>query len=126
MKMRVTVEGKVYEVEVEMLDAPSAPPPAAQPAKGGAMSDSPPAPARREAPASGPSDPGDVRCPIAGSVVSVNVTVGQSVSVNDTLLVLEAMKMETNVASPIAGIVKEICVAQGDAVRTGQVLARIG
>lgn len=58
--------------------------------------------------------------------MSVSVKVGDEVAVNDTLLVLEAMKMESNVASPVAGTVREVCVSAGDGVQAGQVLVRVG
>lgn len=130
MKLRVTVEGRSYEVEVEVLDASNggpAPLPAA-PAPAAGSIPAPMAPPRPAPAAAAPSaaEPGDVQSPIAGSVAAVRVDVGQAVDLNDTLLVLEAMKMESNVASPIAGTVKEICVAAGDAVRAGQVLVRLG
>lgn len=63
--------------------------------------------------------------PIAGSVIGVSVKVGDEVAVNDTLLVLEAMKMESNVVSPVAGTVREVCVAVGQSVQAGQLLARV-
>ena len=62
------------------------------------------------------------RSPIAGMVTRVNVQPGQQIQPNDLLLVLEAMKMETNVTSPVAGKVKNVKVAQGDGVQLNQVL----
>jgi methylmalonyl-CoA carboxyltransferase small subunit len=62
------------------------------------------------------------RSPIAGMVTRVNVQAGQQIQANDLLLVLEAMKMETNVTSPVAGKIKDIRVAQGDGVQLNQVL----
>jgi biotin carboxyl carrier protein len=59
-------------------------------------------------------------------VLSVKVKPGDTVAMNDTLLVLEAMKMESNVASPTAGTVSEVLVSQGDAVTAGQVLVKFG
>ena len=67
---------------------------------------------------------GEVESPLAGNVLSVSVKPGDQVNAGDTLLVLEAMKMESNVASPKAGTVGEVLVNAGDAVRTGQVLVR--
>lgn len=105
MKLRITVEGVRYDVDVEVLDqhTPSA----------GA-----PAPA-----AAGPGG-GEVTSPIAGTVFDIRVKPGDRVNVNDTLLVLEAMKMESNIASTHAGTVREVCVKVGDSVTHGQVLVR--
>jgi methylmalonyl-CoA carboxyltransferase small subunit len=63
-----------------------------------------------------------VKAPIVGTVVQIKVAPGDTVAVNQVLLVMEAMKMETNVASPLAGKVKTIRVSPGDAVKAGQVL----
>jgi methylmalonyl-CoA carboxyltransferase small subunit len=62
------------------------------------------------------------RSPIAGIVVKVTAQPGQSIQTGDTLLVLEAMKMETNITAPVSGKVLKINVGQGDAVQGGQVL----
>lgn len=131
MKLRVTVEGKTYEVEVEVLDdaggglAHAAAParghsaPASAPAPAAPSPTPPPAPA-----ASAPvSTSGDVVvAPIVGTVMQIKVAVGETVTLNQVLLVMEAMKMETNVASPMAGKIKAIHVTPGQAVKAGQVL----
>ena len=62
------------------------------------------------------------RSPIAGIVARVPAQVGQSIQVNDVLLVLEAMKMETVITAPIAGKVAKINAKVGDVVQQGQVL----
>ena len=132
MKLRITVEGRAYEVEVEVLDGAQVPVPAATPAPVAAAPI--PAPTPAPAPASPQAPPalsgksaggaGEVTSPLAGSVLSVGVKPGDSVSAGDTLLVLEAMKMESNVASPQQGTVAEVLVAPGDAVKSGEVLVR--
>jgi len=134
MKLRITVSGQAYDVEVEVLEGTSAGPPApastAPVARSADAHSRPPAPvpsAGRASPgASASGQPGEVQSPIAGSVVSVSVKVGDEVALNDTLLVLEAMKMESNVVSPVAGTVRDVQVSSGDAVQAGQVLVRIG
>lgn len=63
--------------------------------------------------------------PLAGNIVKVLVKPGQQVNAGDTLLVLEAMKMETNVAAPNAGTITEIHVTEGDAVSVGTPLMAI-
>jgi biotin carboxyl carrier protein len=55
-------------------------------------------------------------------VIRVSVEPGQAVLADDTMMVLEAMKMETNVAAPIAGTVKNVRVAAGDSVKVNQVI----
>jgi methylmalonyl-CoA carboxyltransferase small subunit len=56
-------------------------------------------------------------------VVRIAVQPGQTLQVGDILLVLEAMKMETNITSPAAGKIARIKVRQGDAVQAGEVVA---
>ena len=64
--------------------------------------------------------------PLAGNVIEIKASVGQSVSAGQTLLVLEAMKMETNVSAPHEGVIVSIDVRQGDSVSVGDVLMSIG
>jgi len=66
-----------------------------------------------------------IPAPLAGNVISVPVTVGQQVNAGDTLLVLEAMKMETNISAPQSGQVTEISVREGDSVTVGDTLISI-
>jgi biotin carboxyl carrier protein len=128
LKLRITIDGKVYEVEVEVAE-PEAPrtgyvPPAAQTRVPAAKPVTPPAGSRPAAPSSAPAaDESKVcRSPIAGVVVRVSAQVGQTIQVNDVLLVLEAMKMETVITSSLAGNVARVNVNVGDAVQGGQVL----
>jgi methylmalonyl-CoA carboxyltransferase small subunit len=65
------------------------------------------------------------RSPVAGVVVRVNAQVGQQIQANDALLVLEAMKMETNITAPVSGKVKAVNAGLGDAVQVGQVLVEL-
>jgi acetyl-CoA carboxylase biotin carboxyl carrier protein len=62
-----------------------------------------------------------VRSEIAGSVWKIEVTVGDSVSEDDPLIVLESMKMEIPLLAPRAGVVREILVAEGEPVAEGDV-----
>lgn len=64
----------------------------------------------------------EIKAPIPGLILEINVTVGQEVKENDNLLVLEAMKMENTFQSPRAGVIKSIAVSKGDAVDKGQLL----
>jgi len=63
-----------------------------------------------------------IKAPMPGVVLSVNVKVGQEVSEDESLLVLEAMKMESSLVSPSNGVVKNILVANGNTVEKGQLL----
>ena len=71
------------------------------------------------------SAPGDVSTTMPGNVVDVLVAVGDAVKAGQTVLVSEAMKMETEIQAPIAGTVKAIHVAKGDRVNPGEVLIEI-
>ena len=61
-----------------------------------------------------------------GAVFEIKKNVGDSVEEGETVLVLEAMKMEMAIAAPSAGTVQEILVSKGDQVASGQVLATLG
>lgn len=130
-KLRVTVDGKVFEVLVESLDEPAAQaaapaPVAARPAAAAPapVAASAPAPAPAAAP-SGPAGPGDVRSPLAGRVVAVDVKVGQEVKLDQPLLTLEAMKMNTIISATKDGKITDIFVNAGDTIEEGKVLIRI-
>ena len=137
MKLKITVHGVAYEVDVEVLEAedefaPTLPlprvapaiAPTAAPASAPAGRPSPlPGPAQtRPAAASGTSASGAVTSPIAGTVTEVNCTAGDEVTSGQTLLVIEAMKMETAIAAPATGQIKSVPVAAGDSVRENEVL----
>jgi methylmalonyl-CoA carboxyltransferase small subunit len=126
VKLKITVDGKVYEVEVDVSE-PEPPQPGYVPPTGAPTARVPaggPAATALAAPASSPvADESKVcRSPIAGVVVRVPAQVGQTIQVNDVLLVLEAMKMETVITSPISGKIARINANVGDAVGSGQVL----
>lgn len=125
-KLRITVEGKTYEVEVEILGSRIASvAPAAAPAPvASAPVSAPvaaPAPAPKKA-APAPAGANDIVCPLAAVVVVVNVKEGQQVKAGDLLVTLEAMKMNTPVNSPADGTVSKICVSAGQSVNEGEVL----
>ncbi len=125
MKLIITVEGKKYEVEVEVADAESPVAVRYVTTGGAAAAAAPRAAAPAAAAGSGrqPTDEGKAcRSPLAGVVSEVNVEIGQEVEIEQPVLVLEAMKMFTTITSPVAGKVKSIDVAVGDAVKQGQLL----
>lgn len=64
----------------------------------------------------------EIKAPMPGSILEINVVVGQEVQENDPLVILEAMKMENSFLSPRAGIIKSIAVTKGQAVEKGQLL----
>jgi glutaconyl-CoA/methylmalonyl-CoA decarboxylase subunit gamma len=131
-KLRVTVDGNVYDVTVEVPEE-GGPAPVAPPSTQAAPPPVAPAPAPALAASSAPTTPtpragagpGDVASPLAGRVTAIIVQPGQEVKENDHLLTLEAMKMNTFVFAPKAGKVAEILVAIGSAVEEGQVLMKV-
>lgn len=66
-----------------------------------------------------------VPAPLAGNIFKVVVQPGQQVNEGDTIIILEAMKMETEVSAPKAGVVGSISVKEGDAVTVGDILLTI-
>lgn len=67
----------------------------------------------------------EVEAQIAGNIWKIEKSVGDAVEQDEVLLIIESMKMEIPVESPCGGRVVEICVAEGDSVEEGAVLARI-
>jgi biotin carboxyl carrier protein len=124
LKLKITVNGKVYEVDVEVSE-PESLSPAYVPPVGQARvpAAAPPAtPAPKASPPSAADESKICRSPIAGTVAKIPIQVGQTIKVNDVLLILEAMKMETVITAPIAGKVAKINANVGDFVQSGQVL----
>ncbi len=123
MKLKITVDGKLYEVDVEAADPPA--PQSAGYAAGAPPFPGPTAPAASPAPpAKSPSvDEAKVcRSPIAGVVVRVSAQVGQQIQAHDVLVVVEAMKMETAITSPVNGRIAKVYVNPQDSVQAGMVL----
>lgn len=126
MKYKVTLNGKTYEVEVEvgkvvLLDEyeACAPAPAAAPA----AATTPAAPAAlAAAPAPAPvalSAGEPVNAPMPGNILRIDVKEGDKVKAGQTLLILEAMKMENEIAAPKDGTVVQIATSKGAVVETG-------
>lgn len=69
---------------------------------------------------------GSVTAPIPGLIIDVPVKVGERVEAGDTIVIIEAMKMENNIVSDVAGIVREIKVHKGAHVKTGDLIIIIG
>ncbi|NLB63829.1 MAG: biotin/lipoyl-binding protein [Fibrobacter sp.] len=124
-KLRITVEGKAYDVTVEVLDSSAPAPIVSQTAQVSAPI-SAPTPSAAPAPApTAAAGAGDVVSPMAGSVLKVEVQNGAAVNEGDLLVQLEAMKMETPIFAPFGGTVSNISVSAGDSVQEGQVLVTI-
>ncbi|MFP4165992.1 MAG: biotin/lipoyl-containing protein [Opitutales bacterium] len=129
-RLRINVEGKSYDVEVELLDegtaegaaAPVAP---ARSKRRTGPSQPPPPPAQKPAPSAGVAEDGAVGSPLAAVVVSVDVAEGDKVEEGQKLVTLEAMKMNTIVSAPAAGTVASILVKPGDGVEEGQPLIKV-
>jgi len=126
MKLLISVDGQAYEVEVEVAedDFPQQ------------MQDNRPTPTSATIQSTvlrTPSKPGSsegrdnhedklCRSPLAGIVVQVPVAPGQQLQVNDLMVVLEAMKMETAITAPVEGKLKSVNVVPGESVKASQVL----
>lgn len=133
MKYTATLNGKQYEVELERIDAyepmprygeapaaaPAAPAPAPAPA---APAPAPAAPTPAAAPAAGATT---VEAPMPGKILNIKVSAGQAVKFGETVIVMEAMKMETEIVAPADGTVAQILVKAGDAVDTGAALVTL-
>lgn len=135
-KLRVTIEGKVYDVLVEIIDDAAKGLPSTQPgptrlveSASASLPVAAPAPvtatntAVATATASGA---GDVPSPLAGKIVSIDVKVGDSVEEGAQVATIEAMKMNTYIFAPKTGRVQSIHASPGDGVEEGTVLLRIG
>lgn len=132
MIYKVTLNGKIYEVEVEKGEAmiraeydaaaPVAPAPAA-PAAPVAAAPAPAAPAAAPAPAA--AGEGVVQSPMPGNINAVKFSAGQSVKAGDVVIILEAMKMENEIVAPKAGTLKGVFVTKGATVNTGDALFEI-
>ena len=110
-KFSVNVNGTRYEVEVEEIDAKAA---AAQ------------APKAAEPIKAAPAGAGtEVRSPMPGNILKVNVNPGDVVKEGQQLMILEAMKMENEILAPCAGKISSIGVAKGSSVESGALLCTI-
>lgn len=142
MKLRVTIDGQSFEVEVGDLNArpilatvdgetfevypeqeetvAAAP---ARPAAAAPLPVATAAPAHSAAPSNGSAQKGNSQlAPIPGVIIAIHVKEGDAVTVGQELLVLEAMKMKNSIRANRAGKVSALRVAQGDQVRKDQVL----
>ncbi len=122
-KLRVTVDGKAFEVLVESLDEPATSS-ASRPVAFQQTSIAPP-PASAAKTSAAPAGAGSVVSPLAGRIVSIDCQVGQAVAAGAQLATVEAMKMNTFVYAEAAGTVSAILANTGDAVEEGQALVTL-
>ena len=119
----VTVNGTKYDVEIEGGKATGTKKPAVAPApQATGLSVTPKTPIASKPVAAPAATGAKVTCPLPGTVISINVKEGDTVAAGQTLLVLEAMKMENNIDAERGGVVKQILVAAGATVMEGDVL----
>ena len=133
MKYKVTLNNRVYEVEVDageamLVDeyealAPAAPAPVVAAAP--VVSAAPVPAAAPAAPAAGLAAGEVVKSPMPGNILKINVSAGQKVNEGDVLIVLEAMKMENEITATKSGTVAQVAVTKGQVVETGSPLVVI-
>ena len=111
---KVTVNGNVYEITLEVIDKAD-------------IKTAAPAPAAPAAPVSVPVASGakSVTAPMPGTILKVNVSAGAAVKKGDVLMILEALKMENEIMAPADATVASVGVAQGAAVEAGTVLCTL-
>jgi methylmalonyl-CoA carboxyltransferase small subunit len=125
LKIQIVIGGKAYEVEVEVeggedhLGVPGHLPAGTATIQSTRVPTAP----RPHSPSEVDADESRVcRSPVAGIVVRVCVQPGEELQLDDLLVVLEAMKMETSVTAPMSGKVKSVNAAPGEAVKLNQIL----
>lgn len=133
-RYRITVNGKVFDVDVEEAGSPTvsgtsraavaAPAPVARIVTAPAAA---PVPASRAAakPAAPAAGGNVMKSPLPGKVLKVMATPGSSWKKGDTLLIIEAMKMENEILAPRDCVVEEVAVAANQTVKTGDLLLKL-
>lgn len=132
-KFKISIDGQEYLVEMEEIGgvpqpaapvAPVAPAPAAEPVQAAAPEAQ--APAAAPAAPSAPAGADALTAPMPGAILKILVNVGDAVKQNQSLMILEAMKMENEIVASNDGTVTGIHVQQGDVVNPGDPLITVG
>jgi biotin carboxyl carrier protein len=113
-KFKIRIDGKVFEAEVEEIGGEKA------------VQTTPPAAKTAQAPLPRESSGNRIVAPMPGKILAIKVSKGQQVNAGDTVLILEAMKMEQEIKSSISGTVSEIPVSENDTVKKDQPLVLFG
>ena len=123
-KYRIKLNGKVYEMEVELVGENSVPQSvkAASSATATATMHETPAQSTVVAPSSTVNHAGAITSPLQGTIIKINAANGDAVKAGQTIIVLEAMKMQNDITAPKNGTLSDLAVAVGDNVKSGQVL----
>lgn len=126
-RFSVTVNGKAYDVAVEEITGAAPAPVAAAPAPVAAAPAPAPAPAAAPTPAATPvAGAGEkVQAPMPGTILDIKVAVGDTVSRGQTVVILEAIKMENDIVASCDGKITSILVSKGDTVNSDDVLVTI-
>ncbi|HTM15357.1 MAG TPA: biotin/lipoyl-containing protein [Terracidiphilus sp.] len=122
MRLRIKIDGKTYEAEVEILDSQESAPeyPPYPPALTTFVPATLPEPAIHVEPER--NEGKECRSPVTGMVIKVNVEPGQEVQPDEVVVVLESMKMEMQITAPRGGLVKRVAVAPGAAVKVDELM----
>ncbi len=121
-KFVITVNGQPYDVEVEEVKAVKSSKPSTTQSVSAAQASAPKAASE---PAKSVSGSSKVNSPMPGSILKIHVNKGDVVKRGQSLLVLEAMKMENDIKAPADGKVIDVKVKQGDSVTLGQILVEV-
>ena len=125
MKLQITIEGKTYAAEVEVLEDDTTEESGDGPDASTTQTPAPGAYAPSRPVETHSADDKLYRSPLNGLVIAVNVAPGQAIEAGDVIMVLEAMKMETSVTAHHAGKVKTVNVKAGDSVKLHQELVEL-
>lgn len=115
-KYKITLNGKEYEMEVELMDG------SAPAAKAPVKAEKTVAAAAKAAPV---SSSGATVSPMPGTILKVNAKEGDTVKAGDSVVILEAMKMENDITAPKDGVIKAVYVSEKQAVAKGDALFEV-